>query len=340
VSDADKVTKEALARIAAATTEAKLERLRIELLGRKGKVTALKDGIGELPPAERPAAGRQANEAARTVEAALAARREDLEQARVADLEETEAVDMTFPGPPLPRGFLHPLPRMQRELETVMEGLGYHVEIGPEVESDWYNFEALNLPKGHAARDAQDSFFFSEELLLRTQTSPVQIRAMERLKTPPIYVITPGRVYRRDATDATRLSSFMQMECLAVDEGLTVGDLKGTVLYMCQSMFGEDRRIRMRPSFFPFTEPSFEFDLSCGICNGQGCKSCRGKGWLEIGGCGMVHPQVLRNGGIDPERYSGFAYGFGIERLAMLKHNVEDIRQFYDNDVRFLEQLA
>jgi phenylalanyl-tRNA synthetase alpha chain len=340
VSDAEKAIAQAIASIAAATTEADLERLRIELLGRKGLVTALKDRIGALPAAERPAAGREANKAAHTVEAALAARREELEGARLADLAETEAVDVTFPGPPLPRGFLHPLPRMQRELETVMESLGYHVEIGPEVESDWYNFEALNLPKGHAARDAQDSFFFSDDILLRTQTSPVQIRAMERLRTPPIYVITPGRVYRRDATDATRLSSFMQMECLAVDEGLTVGDLKGTVLYMCQSMFGDDRRIRMRPSFFPFTEPSFEFDLSCGICNGQGCKSCRGKGWLEMGGCGMVHPQVLRNGGIDPELYSGFAYGFGIERLAMLKHNVEDIRQFYDNDVRFLEQLA
>jgi phenylalanyl-tRNA synthetase alpha chain len=221
-----------------------------------------------------------------------------------------------------------------------MESIGYHVELGPEVEYDWYNFEALNLPKGHAARDAQDSFFFSEDVLLRTHTSPVQIRAMERLKTPPMYVICPGRVYRRDATDATRLSGFMQLECLAVDEGLTVGDLKGTVLYMCQSFFGPDTRLRMRPSFFPFTEPSFEFDVTCALCQGAGCKACRYKGWLELGGCGMVHPQVLRHGGVDPERYTGFAWGFGIERMAKAKHDIEDIRLLYENDVRFLEMLG
>jgi phenylalanyl-tRNA synthetase alpha chain len=223
-----------------------------------------------------------------------------------------------------------------------METLGYHVEIGPEVETDWYNFEALNLPVGHASRDMQDTFFMNatEQLLLRTHTSPMQIRSMERLKTPPIYVAIPGRTYRRDATDPSHLSQFMQVEALAIDEGITVGDLKGTILYFAQSLWGADRRIRIRPSFFPYTEPSFEFDLSCGVCGGEGCRTCGGTGWLEVGGCGMVHPNVLRNGGIDPERYSGFAWGFGIERIAMLKYEVNDIRVFYDNDLRFLEQFA
>jgi phenylalanyl-tRNA synthetase alpha chain len=231
---------------------------------------------------------------------------------------------------------------VQREIETVMETLGYHVEIGPDVETDWYNFEALNLPVGHASRDMQDTFFVnaSEELLLRTHTSPMQIRAMERLKTPPIYAAIPGRTFRRDATDPSHLSQFMQVEALAIDEGITVGDLKGTILYFAQSLWSADRRIRIRPSFFPYTEPSFEFDLSCGVCGGEGCRTCGGDGWLEVGGCGMIHPTVLRNGGIDPERYSGFAWGFGIERIAMLKYDVDDIRLFYENDLRFLEQFA
>jgi phenylalanyl-tRNA synthetase alpha chain len=216
------------------------------------------------------------------------------------------------------------------------------VEVGPEVETDWYNFEALNLPRGHAARDMQDTFFFndSEDLLLRTHTSPMQIRSMEKYRVPPIYVAIPGRTYRRDASDASHLSQFMQVEALAVDEQITVGDLKGTILYFAQSMWGPDCRVQIRPNFFPYTEPSFEFDVSCVICGGAGCRTCGGDGWLEVGGCGMVHPNVLRNGGIDPERYSGFAWGFGIERIAMLKHGVDDIRAFYDNDLRFLEQFA
>jgi len=233
------------------------------------------------------------------------------------------------------------LTRIQREVETVMERMGYHVEDGPEVETDWYNFEALNLPRGHAVRDMQDTFFFTEteDLLLRTHTSPMQIRSMERLQQPPIFVIVPGRTYRRDATDASHLAQFMQMEALAIDEGLTVGDLKGTILYFAQSLWGPERRVRIRPSFFPYTEPSFEFDLSCGVCGGAGCRACGGDGWLEVGGCGMVHPNVLRNGGIDPDRYTGFAWGFGIERIAMLRHDVDDLRLFYENDLRFLEQL-
>ena len=335
----DQVRERALADIAGAGSAEDLERIRIQYLGRKGALTGIVEGIGALPKDERPAAGKAANEAKRALEQALGERAEQLETARLADLAELDAVDVTFPAPPLNRGRLHPLTRVQREIEQILAGIGYSVELGPEVETDWYAFEALNIAKGHAARDNWDSFFISDEVLLRPHTSPVQIRAMQRLKTPPIYVITPGRCYRRDAVDATHLAAFMQVEGLAVDRGLTVGDLKGTLVYMMQSLFGSDRRIRMRPSHFPFTEPSFEFDTSCGICGGEGCRSCGGKGWLETGGCGMVHPEVLPNGGIDPERYTGYAWGFGIERMAMLKHDVEDLRLFYENDVRFLEQV-
>jgi phenylalanyl-tRNA synthetase alpha chain len=257
----------------------------------------------------------------------------------LADIAETEAIDITFPGPPLGRGHVHVLTQVRRQIETVLESLGYQVELGPEVETEWYNFEALNLTEGHPARENWDSFYFTPELLLRAHTSPVQIRAMQRIKEPPIYIITPGRCYRRDAPEATRLPYFSQVEGLAIDKALTVGDMKGTLLYMIQSLYGIERKVRVRPSFFPFTEPSFEFDVTCGICNGMGCKSCRHKGWLEVGGCGMVHPQVLRNGGIDPTAWNGYAWGFGIERMAMLKHDVDDIRLFYESDLRFLEQF-
>jgi phenylalanyl-tRNA synthetase alpha chain len=266
-------------------------------------------------------------------------KRAELERARLADIAEIEAIDVTFPGAPLERGHIHVLTQVQRQIETVLESLGYQVELGPEVETEWYNFEALNISAGHPARENWDSFYFSPELLLRAHTSPVQIRAMQRIKEPPIYIITPGRCYRRDAPEATRLPYFSQVEGLAVDKGLTVGDMKGTLLYMIQGLYGRDRRVRVRPSYFPFTEPSFEFDVTCGICGGSGCKSCRHKGWLEVGGCGMVHPQVLRNGGIDPARWNGYAWGFGIERMAMLKHDVDDIRLFYESDLRFLEQF-
>lgn len=340
MSDPSALTKEALAAIEKARTEGELETITLDYLGRKsGQITKLLSGIGQLGPAERAALGQSANEAKRAIEAALANRRAELEGARLADIAETEAIDVTFPGPPLGRGHLHVLTQVQRQIETVLESLGYKVELGPEVETEWYNFEALNISAGHPARENWDSFYFTPQLLLRAHTSPVQIRAMQRLKEPPIYIITPGRCYRRDAPEATRLPYFSQVEGLAVDRGLTVGDMKGTLLYMIQSLYGSERKVRVRPSYFPFTEPSFEFDVSCGICGGAGCKSCRHKGWLEVGGCGMVHPQVLRNGGIDPEKWNGYAWGFGIERMAMLKHDVEDIRLFYESDLRFLEQF-
>jgi phenylalanyl-tRNA synthetase alpha chain len=339
MTDPSALTSEALAAIGKAQTT-ELDQLETEYLGRKsGRVSKLLEGIGSLSTQEKAALGKAVNESKRAIEGALGARRAELEAARLADLAETEAIDITFPGPPLERGHIHVLTQVTRQVETVLESLGYHVELGPEVETEWYNFEALNIGAGHPARENWDSFYFSPELLLRAHTSPVQIRAMQRLKEPPIYIIAPGRCYRRDAPEATRLPYFMQVEGLAVDKGLTVGDMKGTLLYMIQSLYGVDRKVRVRPSYFPFTEPSFEFDISCGICGGVGCKSCRHKGWLEVGGCGMVHPQVLRNGGIDPKRWNGYAWGFGIERMAMLKHDVDDIRLFYESDLRFLEQF-
>ena len=340
MSDPSALSAEALAAIAKASTDAELEAIALEYLGRKsGRISTLLSGIGKLEPAERARLGQAANEAKNAIEGALAARRGELKTARLADIAETEAIDITFPGPPLGRGHIHVLTQVRRQLETVLESLGYQVEVGPEVETEWYNFEALNISAGHPARENWDSFYFTPELLLRAHTSPVQIRAMQRIKEPPIYIITPGRVYRRDAPEATRLPYFSQVEGLAVDKALTVGDMKGTLLYMIQSLYGKERKVRVRPSYFPFTEPSFEFDVSCGICNGMGCKSCRHKGWLEVGGCGMVHPQVLRNGGIDPTKWNGYAWGFGIERMAMLKYDVDDIRLFYESDLRFLEQF-
>jgi len=340
MTDPSALTAEAIAAIGQTRTATERERVEVEYLGRKsGRVSKLLEGIGALNPEERAALGKAVNEAKRTIEEALSARRSQLEASRLADLAETEAIDVTFPGPPLERGHIHVLTQVRRQIETVLESLGYQVELGPEVETEWFNFEALNITAGHPAREMWDSFYFSPELLLRAHTSPVQIHAMLRIKEPPIYIITPGRCYRRDAPEATRLPYFSQVEGLAVDRGLTFGDLKGTLLYMIQSLYGRERRVRVRPSFFPFTEPSFEFDVSCGICGGMGCKSCRHKGWLEVGGCGMVHPQVLRNGGIDPTQWNGYAWGFGIERMAMLKHDVDDMRLFYESDLRFLEQF-
>jgi phenylalanyl-tRNA synthetase alpha chain len=340
LSDPAQLAKDALIAIVNARTDAELDAIAVEYLGRKnGRISSLLSGIGQMAPAERAALGMAANDAKRAIEAGITARRSALEGARLADIAETEALDITLPGPPLGRGHIHLLTQVRRQIETVLESLGYQVELGPEVETEWYNFEALNISAGHPARENWDSFYFTPELLLRAHTSPVQIRAMQRIKEPPIYIITPGRCYRRDAPEATRLPYFSQVEGLAVDKGLTVGDMKGTLLYMIQSLYGRERKVRVRPSYFPFTEPSFEFDVTCGICGGAGCKSCRHKGWLEVGGCGMVHPQVLRNGGIDPEQWNGYAWGFGIERMAMLKHNVDDIRLLYESDFRFLEQF-
>ena len=337
----EELKRAALAAAAGAVDEAALEEVRVDYLGRKGRLTEVLSNLGSVPGAERPAAGQAGNRAKQEIGAAIAERATSLSHGRLDALAETESIDVTFPAPPLRRGHAHVLSQVRRQLEVIFERIGYTVEEGPEIETDWYNFEALNLPKGHASRDVQDSFFLdaAEETVLRTHTSNVQIRGMERIGQPPIYIVAPGRVYRRENLDATHLAGFMQLEGLAVDEGLTVGDLKGTLLYLVQSLFGSQRQVRMRPHHFGYTEPSFEFDTICGRCLGKGCRSCGQEGWLETGGCGMVHPQVLRNGGVDPERYSGYAWGFGIERIAMLEYDVEDLRLFYENDLRFNRQF-
>ncbi len=332
----------ARAEIAAAADSAELERLRVAYLGQRSELMAIPRSIRQLPSEQRAAVGQAFNAARGAIEGSLAERVQSLEEERLANLAELEAIDVTFPGLPPEAGRLHILTLTQREVEQVMQSMGYSIELGPEVETDWYNFEALNLPVGHASRDMQETLFLNQEetLVLRTHTSPMQIRSMEKYRTPPIYAAAPGRVFRRENLDASHLAQFMQLEAIAVDEGITVGDLKGTVEYFSAALWGPDRKVRFRPSYFPYTEPSFEFDVSCGVCGGRGCRSCGGSGWLEAGGCGMIHPNVLRNGGVDPERYSGFAWGFGIERIAMLKYKIHDLRLFYDNDLRFLEQFA
>jgi len=337
----EELEQAALGAVARAGSEAELEEIRVAYLGRKGRLTEILSNLGSVPAQQRPVLGQAGNAAKQAIAAAIAERTAELRRGRLDALDETESIDVTFPAPPLERGHAHVLSQVRRELEVIFERIGYTVEEGPEIETDWYNFEALNLPKGHASRDVQDTFFLdeAEEVVLRTHTSPVQIRAMQRLGQPPIYIVAPGRTYRRDNLDATHLPYFMQLEGLAIDDGLTVGDLKGTLLYMVQSLFGPERQVRMRPHHFGYTEPSYEFDTLCGRCLGAGCRSCGGQGWLETGGCGMVHPQVLRNGGIDPERYTGYAWGFGIERMALLKYDVADLRLFYENDLRFNHQF-
>jgi len=332
--------EEALAGIAAAQDVCALQELRVRYLGKKGALTEILRGMGSLPPEERPRVGELANEVRRTLEAALAERQVVLERAALEARLAAERLDVTLPGRPVPAGARHPLVQVIEEIEDIFIGLGFEVAEGPEVESDYYNFEALNLPKDHPAREMQDSFYITGEILLRTHTSPVQIRTMEAKRgAVPVKIICPGKVYRRDDDDATHSHQFMQVEGLVVDRGIRMSDLKGVLLAFAREMFGADVEIRLRPSFFPFTEPSAEVDITCVMCGGRGCRVCKDSGWLEILGAGMVHPDVLRAGGYDPEQVSGFAFGMGVERIAMLKYGIDDIRHFYTNDVRFLEQF-
>jgi phenylalanyl-tRNA synthetase alpha chain len=334
----DNLLTDARERIAGATDEATLERLRVELLGKKGAVTAALRGVGALPAERRAAVGARANAVKSEIDDLLARRGRALQSSRLEALAEEEWADVTFVPGPLRRGHLHPLTLILRDVKAIFSRLGYEVAEGPQVEDEYHNFEALNMPAEHPARETMDSFYLDgSPLLLRTHTSPVQIRFMER-RRPPIRIIAPGTVYRRDATDPAHGSQFNQFEALCVDQDIRLSDLKGTIEYFARSLFGPDRRIRISGDHFPFTEPSIGAAVSCGICGGAGCRSCKG-GWLEIMGAGMVHPQVLRNGGIDPEEYSGFAFGAGLDRLAMLKYNVNDLRLFLENDVRFLRQF-
>ncbi len=338
-ADIARLTADARASIEAAQTLAELEQLRVGYLGRSAPLTELKRRIREWPVELRPEIGGAANRASRDIEAILEARWAELTAAEREERLRAEAVDVTLPGTPYPKGSLHPSMRVIDELVDFFVGLGYRVAEGPEVETDYYNFTALNIPPGHPARLMQATFFLDEGLVLRTHTSPVQIRTMLS-QEPPVYVICPGRVYRRDS-DPTHTPMFNQVEGLAVDRGLTLGHLKGTLTAMARHVFGETVRLRLRPSYFQFTEPSVEMDVSCFICDGEdpNCKVCKGAGWLEMGGAGMVDPAVLTEVGYDPEEYTAFAFGMGPDRMAMVKYGVPDLRLFFEGDLRFLRQF-
>lgn len=315
-----------------------LEDLRIKYLGKKGELTSILKQMRNLSEQERPVIGQFANELRTLIEKELTDRAAELREAETSLRLKREEIDVTLPGKHRVLGHKHPLSLELDEIEEIFIGMGFDIVSGPEVEYDYYNFEALNMPKDHPARDTQDTFYITDNILLRTQTSPVQVRTMEKQK-PPIRVISPGRVYRSDAVDATHSPLFHQIEGLVVDKGITMADLKGTLEIIIKRMYGEDSVVRFRPHHFPFTEPSAEVDVQCFNCHGEGCRLCKGEGWIELLGCGMVHPKVLSNCGIDPEVYSGFAFGMGLERLVMRKYSIDDLRLFYENDVRFLNQF-
>jgi phenylalanyl-tRNA synthetase alpha chain len=315
-----------------------LEDLRVKYLGKKGELTAILKQMGSLSSEERPKIGQLANEVRSAIEAKIAERQEEL-KAQLQQLQlASETLDVTMPGKKIALGTEHPLNIVLDEIKEIALGMGFDIVQGPEVELDYYNFEALNIPKNHPARDTQDTFYINDNIVLRTQTSPVQIRTMEKRK-PPIRIIAPGRVYRSDAVDATHSPLFHQIEGLVVDKGITMADLKGTLETFVKMLYGEDAVVRFRPHHFPFTEPSAELDVQCYHCHGAGCRLCKGEGWIELLGCGMVHPKVLSICGIDPEEYSGFAFGIGLERIAMRRFNIDDMRLLYENDLRFLQQF-
>jgi len=347
----EEIRDEATSAIGAAGSSAALEELRVRYLGRKAELTTILRGIADLPPEDRGKVGGTANKARKELEALLEASVERLDAGELESKLVEDSIDVTLPGaPPRPLGHAHLIARTTRLIEDTMVGLGYRVMEGPEIEHDYYNFTALNHPPGHPARMLQDTFYVQShpDVLLRTHTSPVQVRSMEA-QAPPIFIIVPGKVYRRDS-DATHSPMFHQIEGLAIAEGLTLADLKGTLLSLCRAIFGGEREVRLRPHFFPFTEPSVEVDVSCFQCDGTGtlptgerCNLCKGQGWIEILGAGMVDPNVLgfvEANGYDPERVQGFAFGLGVERVAMLRHAVPDLRRFFDNDVRMLEQFG
>ncbi|WP_298482228.1 phenylalanine--tRNA ligase subunit alpha [uncultured Ruminococcus sp.] len=315
-----------------------LETLRVQYLGKKGELTAILKQMGKLSAEERPAMGQLANQVRADIEQALAEKQQKLSEAMLAHKLAAETIDITLPGKTQKVGSMHPLTIVENEIREIFLGMGFSVADGPEVEYDYYNFEALNLPPDHPARDTQDTFYITDNILLRTQTSSVQVHVMENQK-PPIRVISPGRVYRSDAVDATHSPLFHQIEGLVVDKGITMADLKGTLELLMQRLYGEDCKIRLRPHHFPFTEPSAEVDVMCFQCHGAGCRMCKGEGYIELLGAGMVHPKVLEGCGIDSSVYSGFAFGLGLERIAMRRYNIGDMRLLYENDYRFLEQF-
>lgn len=326
------------AQLKAATDLAELEQLRIRFLGKKGELTAVMKEMGKLSKEDRPAMGKLANEVRSFVEDALSEKTEALKKEAEAAKLKDETLDVTVPGKKPVYGKKHPLTTVLDDLKDIFIGMGFSIAEGPEVELDYYNFEALNIPKDHPARDTQDTFYIDDNIVLRTQTSPVQVRVMENQK-PPIRVIAPGKVFRSDTVDATHSPVFHQIEGLVVDKGITMADLKGTLEVFVKKLYGEDTKLRFRPHHFPFTEPSAEVDISCFNCGGKGCRICKGEGWIEILGCGMVHPKVLKNCDIDPEIYSGFAFGIGLERVTMFRYDIDDLRLFFENDIGFLKQF-
>lgn len=319
-------------------TKEQIEEARIKFLGKKGELTAILKQMGKLSAEERPVIGQLANEIRADIENAIAEKNAEIKEKELAKKLKEETIDVTMPCNEPSIGHKHPLSIVLDEIKEIFMGMGFDIAEGPEVEYDYYNFEALNIPKDHPARDTQDTFYINDNIVLRTQTSPVQIRFMENNK-PPLRMIAPGRVFRSDAVDATHSPLFHQIEGLVVDKGVTMADLKGTLEAFAKRLYGEDTKIRLRPHHFPFTEPSCEIDVSCFKCGGKGCPMCKGEGWIEILGGGMVHPKVLKNGGVDPEEYSGFAFGVGLERLVMFRFNIDDMRLLYENDLRFLGQF-
>ncbi len=333
------IRQNATRQVEAAADTAALEQLRVQYLGKKGELTAILKQMGGLSAEERPLVGALANEVRGQLEEAIATRAATLAEAGLAQRLAAESLDVTLPGLRPAEGGLHPFGKVLEELEEIFLGMGFSSVSGPEVELDKYNFEMLNMPPSHPARDTQDTFYITEQVLLRTQTSPMQVRTMLQEK-PPIRIICPGRVYRSDPADATHSPIFHQIEGLAVDKGITFTDLKGTLDLFIKQLYGPDTKTRFRPHHFPYTEPSAEMDMSCFKCGGKGCPLCKQEGWIEILGCGMVHPQVLENCGINPEEYSGFAFGMGLERVVMMRYDIDDMRLLYENDLRFLRQFS
>ena len=332
------IEKKAFEELTAAQDLKDLDAVRVKYLGKKGELTAILKQMGKLSAEERPVIGQLANQVRAQIEERLEETKTNLEAHLLDQRLATETLDVTMPGKRSVLGKKHPITIVLDELKEIFIGMGFDVAQGPEVELDYYNFEALNIPKDHPARDTQDTFYINDNVVLRTQTSPIQIRVMEKQK-PPIRIIAPGRVYRSDALDATHSPLFHQVEGLVVDKNITMADLKGTLEVFVKRLYGEESVVRFRPHHFPFTEPSAELDVQCFNCHGEGCRLCKGEGWIEILGCGMVHPKVLENCGIDPEEYSGFAFGIGLERTAMLKYGINNIKMLFGSDLRVLKQI-
>jgi len=334
----EKIRQEALAQIEAVADMDQLNEIRVAILGKKGVLTEVLKGMKDVAPEDRPQVGQLVNDARAAIEGQLEERKAAF-SARLRELQlKNEVIDVTLPAKKNRVGHRHPNTIALEEVERIFIGMGYEVVEGPEVEYDYYNFEALNIPANHPAKDEQDTFYINKDIVLRTQTSPVQVRVMEQQK-PPIRIIAPGRVFRSDEVDATHSPVFHQIEGLVIDKNITFADLKGTLAQFAIELFGPETKVKFRPHHFPFTEPSAEVDVTCFKCGGEGCRMCKGTGWIEILGCGMVHPKVLRMSGIDPDIYSGFAFGVGLERIALLKYEIDDMRLLYENDDRFLRQF-